>query len=77
MTNDGARFELFYSTGGHGGPYHGARVALYAAQRLLRGNEHERWIDVREYTREGYTQRFRVERREVCGECGADSAVRR
>lgn len=39
--------ELFYSTGGHGGPYPDLDTAVQAAKRLLEGNPNERWIEVR------------------------------
>ena len=67
-------YELRYSTGGHGGPYHGTDSAVRAAVRLLRGNENESWVDVypraeigRWDTRERV---FRAERKQYCRECG-------
>lgn len=39
--------ELFYSTGGHGGPYDNAVSAVTRAIALLKGNRNERHIDVR------------------------------
>ncbi len=33
MTTD--QYELYYSTGGHGGPYHGYEFAINAAKRLM------------------------------------------
>lgn len=35
------RYELFYSSGGHGGPYHGLKSAVEAAKKLVEtGNEY-------------------------------------
>ena len=39
-------FELYYSTGGHGGPHMSWPVAWDAANRLLDGNVNEKWIDI-------------------------------
>lgn len=41
------RLELFYGTGGHGGPYSNVDHAIYRAVCLLRGNPTERSIEVR------------------------------
>lgn len=40
-------FELFYSSGGHGGPYPNADEAREAAKRLLRGRRTEHSIQIR------------------------------
>lgn len=40
-----SRFELVYSTGGHGGPYQGEEAAKKAAERLLKGGR-DKWIAV-------------------------------
>jgi len=40
-------YELFYSTGGHGGPYRSTFEAKLQALRLLQGNPSERSITVR------------------------------
>lgn len=39
-------FELFYGTGGHGGPYFGLEVAIEAANSLIRGHKAEHTIKV-------------------------------
>jgi hypothetical protein len=39
-------YELFYSTGGHGGPYGTLFDAKVKALRLLAGNPNEQFIDV-------------------------------
>ena len=39
--------ELFYASGGHGGPYQNVKLAVEAAKRLLRGNKSEHSIEVR------------------------------
>ena len=39
--------ELFYASGGHGGPYKNVKLAVEAAKRLLRGNKSEHSIEVR------------------------------
>lgn len=39
-------YELYYSTGGHGGPYKDLRTARAAAKRLLKGNPNERYIRI-------------------------------
>lgn len=41
------RYELFYSTGGHGGPYYSLKEARSTARRLLSGNRSERSIEIR------------------------------
>lgn len=46
-------YELFYGSGGHGGPYSSAREASKAARRLLRGSRSERSIEVRERSATG------------------------
>jgi hypothetical protein len=38
-------FELVYSTGGHGGPYHSEKEAKDRAEKLLKGGQ-DRWIAV-------------------------------
>jgi hypothetical protein len=48
------KFELFYSTGGHGGPYPNISAAEEAARRLIKGSgggrgDRERRIDIRVY----------------------------
>lgn len=55
---DEHRYELVYSTGGHGGPYLSFHQASRAAERLMRGNHNERWIAVVPYSRDA---RFRRE----------------
>lgn len=45
MEEGSDRFELVYSTGGHGGPYKGEKAARAAAERLLKGGR-DRWIAV-------------------------------
>lgn len=45
----GGGYELFYSTGGHGGPYDTIAKAVLAAKRLLRGGP-DRWIRVQRGT---------------------------
>lgn len=40
-------YELFYSTGGHGGPCPTEFEAKLRALRMLSGNCNERWIAVR------------------------------
>jgi hypothetical protein len=40
-------FELYYSTGGHGGPYQSVFEAKTAALRMLIGNKSEYWIDIK------------------------------
>jgi len=42
-------YELFYSTGGHVGPYHTYEQAEEAADRLLKGSRQEAWIDIQRY----------------------------
>lgn len=58
---EGNRYELFYSTGGHGGPYDGLATAKAYAVRLLKSNENENWVDIRQCTKDGYVQRLRVQ----------------
>lgn len=41
------RFELFYSYGGHRGPYPDLSEAGAAAHRLLRGDPTLEWIEIR------------------------------
>ena len=43
-------FELYYATGGHGGPYRGLANATEAAHRLLLGHTNERAIEIRPMT---------------------------
>ncbi len=33
------KYELFYSTGGHGGPYNNSDLAIDAAKRLILGDK--------------------------------------
>lgn len=40
-------FELYYSTGGHGGPHRNVFDAKTSALRLLAGNHSEKWIDIK------------------------------
>ena len=40
-------YELFYSTGGHSGPYPNVFEAKMVALRLLAGNKDEKWIDIK------------------------------
>jgi len=44
------RYELFYGTGGHRGPYVGLTAACDAAEALLKGDRSERYISVRPYS---------------------------
>lgn len=39
-------YELFYGTGGHGGPYQDLQSAIHAAYDRLRGNRSEVWIAI-------------------------------
>ena len=39
--------ELFYSSGGHTGPFASRAVAREFARRLLRGAPREQWIEIR------------------------------
>lgn len=41
------RYELFYGTGGHGGPYRTIAEARKRAKELLAGNRNERFIEIR------------------------------
>jgi hypothetical protein len=41
------QYELFYGTGGHGGPYKDLITAKDAAARMLAGNKNEYKVDVR------------------------------
>ena len=41
-------YELYYSTGGHGGPHKTAFEARLSALRMLDGNLNERWIEIRD-----------------------------
>ena len=43
------KYELFYGSGGHGGPYTGLRTAITTAKRLLKGCQSERTIYVVSY----------------------------
>ena len=43
------RYELFYSTGGHVGPFYGQNIARGAAVARLHGDLNERWISIRPY----------------------------
>lgn len=43
------RYELFYSTGGHGGPYHTLHEAQEWALRLLKGSASEQYIAIAQY----------------------------
>lgn len=40
-------YELYYSTGGHGGPYLTQFDARIKALRLLKGNLIEQWIEIK------------------------------
>lgn len=42
-------YELFYGSGGHGGPYLTLDDAIRAAYRLLYGRYLEQYIDVKQY----------------------------
>lgn len=42
----GMSYELFYSTGGHGGPYPNLRAAWVQAQKLILGNRNELRITI-------------------------------
>ena len=46
-------FELFYATGGHGGPYEAYDSAKYRAIAMLRGCASERSIQIKERTASG------------------------
>lgn len=46
---DGRMYELFYSTGGHSGPFPTMQRAIERATRALEGMFYERHIDVRAY----------------------------
>ena len=50
------KYELFYPTGGHGGPYHSLNEAVVAARRLLRGfiTGTITYIDIRLRTKDGF-----------------------
>ena len=39
-------YELYYSTGGHGGPYKTQFIARIRALEMLEGNLTERWIRI-------------------------------
>lgn len=41
------KYELFYSSGGHGGPYKNLKESICAAKRLLKGGT-DLYIEVRE-----------------------------
>jgi hypothetical protein len=41
------KYELFYSSGGHGGRYSSKAAAIADAKRLMRGRPQERSIEVR------------------------------
>lgn len=45
-----ATFELFYSSGGHGGPYPTIEAARARAYAMLRGRPAEHHIEIREST---------------------------
>lgn len=53
-------FELYYSTGGHGGPYRSVFEAKVSALRLLWGNRTEKWIDIKQ--RSSFTTVARITR---------------
>lgn len=46
-------FELFYASGGHGGPYASYDSAKFRAVAILRGSSSERSIQIRERTASG------------------------
>lgn len=48
MRTEGRKFELFYSNGGHGGPYQSIFTAARTAARLLKGSRTECRIVVRD-----------------------------
>lgn len=48
------KYELFYGSGGHGGPYHGFLSAVEAAKRLILGRCGESDIFIKLRTVEGY-----------------------
>lgn len=54
MADKDEMYELFYFTGGHGGPYLSLQEAIDTARRYLRGNVRERRIDIKPYTKDGY-----------------------
>ena len=39
-------YELFYSTGGHGGPHRSELEAKLAALRMMEGNHNEQWVAI-------------------------------
>lgn len=53
MFNDS--YELFYSTGGHSGPYNGIGEAYAWAVRLLRGSRYDQWISIVPRTKEPFS----------------------
>ena len=62
-------YELFYGSGGHGGPYATIDDAERRAEALLRGSRTERSIEIREYCAEGWLPLLRlVKRTDGCGE---------
>jgi hypothetical protein len=60
-------YELFYGSGGHGGPYPGLEKAVRAAINLLHGSKSERAIDIRPRTSDGYGKSVATARKDQTG----------
>lgn len=62
LEGKGERFELFYFSGGHGGPYATLEDAVAAARARLRGHVREVRIDIKPYTEDGFGETIAVVR---------------
>ncbi len=62
-------YELFYGSGGHGGPYESIDDAERRGEAILRGSRTELSVEIREYRAEGFLPLLRlVKRGDGCGE---------
>jgi SpoVK/Ycf46/Vps4 family AAA+-type ATPase len=56
------RYELFYGSGGHGGPYHSLEEARSKARDLLEGRKEERYIEIRDSSFENVIEKWKKDR---------------
>ena len=58
-------YEIFYSYGGHCGPYKSIGEAILAAYQRIRGSHRLDWVQIKVATSTGYENRLRINRDEV------------
>jgi hypothetical protein len=68
------RYELFYGTNGHGGPYSTPSVAVNWARQLLLGSKSLRVIFVKPYGPQGYDAPIATVRKQADGTITVSSA---